>query len=68
MVWTGELSPIVMRNPRDEREVMRFFKMEHSYPVVACADCCQKPEVERELDRAFSEAPKADLMEEGNEE
>jgi hypothetical protein len=63
LVWTGELTPVAMKNPRDEREVMRFFKVEKLRPVAACCDCYEKESVRSELDRAFREVPEISASE-----
>jgi len=68
LVWTGKLSPIVMKNPKDERESLHFFRMDQARPVAACADCYEKQEVKDELERAFREVPRTEITEDEDEE
>lgn len=63
LVWTGKLTPMIMKNPRDERALLQFFRLDSSSPRIACVQCFEKEEVKKELDRAFAEVPKADLLE-----
>jgi len=67
LVWTGELAPIIMKNPKDEQEITQFYKVEKLQPVVACADCYQKQEVQEQMERQFKEVPEGKLAE-ANEE
>jgi hypothetical protein len=68
LVWTGKLSPIIMKNPKDEREVSQFFKLEDAYPMVACRECFEKSEVREKMDRAFSEVPETRIEDEDDTE
>lgn len=68
LVWTGELSPIIMKNPKEAGEVLQFFKLENPYPVVACAECFAKPEVKKEMERAFRELPESKMEDEEEDE
>jgi len=68
LVWTGDLSPIIMKNPRDEREVMQFFKVSKMRRVVACSDCFQKDDVKKELEAAFKEVPEAPVIPENGDD
>ncbi len=65
-VWTGELRPIVMKNQKDEREVLHFFRLDAAHSVAACRECFQKEEVKTELERAFRQLP--EVVEEEEEE
>jgi hypothetical protein len=67
LVWTGDLTPVVMKNPRDEREVMQFFKVDKLRPVVACSECFEKADVKADLERAFKEVPEISVPEENGE-
>jgi hypothetical protein len=58
-VWTGDLEPTIMKNPRDEREVLQFFKVSKMRRVIACSDCFPKNNVKNELDAAFKDVPEA---------
>ena len=60
LVWTGDLRPMVMKNPRDEREVLQFFRLDHAHAVAACRGCYAKPETREELERIFRETPEAE--------
>lgn len=67
LVWTGELTPVVMKSPRDEREVMQFYKVDRLLPLVACCDCFEKEDVKAELERAFTEVPEVSVPQENGE-
>ncbi len=60
LVWSGDLRPIEMKNPKDEREVLHFYRLDHARPVAACVDCFKKPETRAELDRIFRELPETE--------
>ena len=68
LVWTGKLTPMIMKNPRDEREVIQFFRLEQAHPLIACVDCYKKDEVKKELEKAFKEVPQSSLLEANEEE
>ena len=57
LVWTGDLVPIIMKDPKSETEVSQFFKVEKLHPLVACADCFAKTEVKDELEHQFKDVP-----------
>jgi len=64
---TGELARVAIRNPRDESELMEFYKLTRPRFVVTCVDCFDKESVKKELDKLFSGVPedKANGREEG---
>ena len=68
LVWTGKLSPMLMKDPKDEKKVIQYFKLDKPHPLVACAECYEKPEVKKELEKAFKEVPEVSVFEEGSEE
>jgi hypothetical protein len=57
LVWTGELEPVIINNPKDEREMSQFYKVEKLHAVVACTDCYQKQEVQDEMESQFKKVP-----------
>lgn len=65
LVWTGDLTPIILKDPKSEKEVSQFFKVEKLHPVVACSDCFAKTEVRDEVERQFKDVP--EINPEGNE-
>lgn len=57
-LWTGELEEVAMKNPRDESEIMEFYKLNEPRRVITCSDCEAKKDIRKELDRLFSSVPK----------
>jgi hypothetical protein len=64
---TGELSRVAMQNPRDESEMIEFYKLDRPRLVVTCVDCFGKDAVRKELDGLFAGVPEemGDKQEEG---
>ncbi len=54
---TGELGKVAMQNPRDESEVIEFYKVSRPRLVVTCVDCFSKEAVRQELDELFAGVP-----------
>ena len=54
---TGQLSKMVMQDPRDESQQIEFYKLSLPRAVIACRDCIQKQEVESDLESLFSGVP-----------
>jgi transcription elongation factor Elf1 len=58
LLWTGDLEEVAMKNPRDESEIMEFYKLNNPRKVITCSECAQKSEIQAELERLFSGVPK----------
>ncbi len=58
LLLTGDLEEVSIKNPRDESDVMEFYKLKNPRRVITCSDCLGKKEVSGELDRLFSGAPR----------
>ena len=54
---TGELGRVAMQNPRDDSEVIEFYKLTQPRLVVTCVDCFNQDAVRAELDELFSGVP-----------
>ncbi len=57
---TGNLERVAIQNPRDETEILEFYKLNDPRFVVTCADCLRLPGVEEELEALFSGVPDND--------
>jgi len=68
LVWTGELTPIIMKDPRDDKKVTQFFKVDHLHPVIACSDCYAKDNVREEMEHEFKGVPEAEDVENETEQ
>jgi hypothetical protein len=59
LLITGDLEEVAMKNPRDESEVMEFYKLNNPRQVITCSECASRKSVQEELQRLFSGVPKS---------
>jgi len=57
ILLTGKLSKAVFKTQNEEAETFEFYKLTEPRFVTTCADCMQKPEVQAELEKMFSDIP-----------
>jgi len=54
---TGDCELISIKNPRNESETLKFYKLTNPRHVISCADCLSRPEIQDQIEALFSAVP-----------